>query len=107
MALPGIPGRDVEVKVVAKIIKLDTSKKKTEPAVPETGGCEHKNVRVSEAYRTVHCVYCGALLDPFDVLVDMVKGYIPPDRTNHEEMRLLKEVAKRKKKTGAGNRHHK
>jgi len=41
------------------------------------------------------------------VLVDMVKGYIPPDRTNHEELRLLKEVAKRKKKTGGGSRHHK
>ncbi len=88
---------------MAKIIKLDISKKKAEPSAQIPGGCEHKNVRVSEAYRTVRCVYCGALLDPFDVLVDMVKGYIPPERNNHEEARLLKEVAKRKKKAEPGN----
>ena len=82
---------------MAKIIKFDTAKKKTAPPIKlaDTGICGHKNVRVSEIKRTVRCVYCGELLDPFDVLVDMVKGYIPEESGSSEEIRLLKEVEKR------------
>ena len=80
---------------MAKIIKLDTSRKKTVPPIKLAGICGHKNVRVSEVKRTVRCVYCGELLDPFEVLVDMVKGYIPGDTGNSEEIRLLREVEKR------------
>ena len=90
---------------MAKIIKLDTSKKKAAPPMHDAGSCEHKNVRVSEVYRTVRCVYCGALLDPFDVLVDMVKGYIPAESGGKEEIRLLKEVAKRAKKAEPDGPH--
>jgi hypothetical protein len=81
---------------VAKIIRLDTSRKKPkEKAARAPAGCEHKNVVVYERYRTVRCALCRALLDPFDVLLDMVKGYIPPERENKEEARLDKEEAKR------------
>ena len=38
---------------------------------------------------------CGTLLDPFDVLVDMLKGYVPPDKNDLEEKQLNKEVERR------------
>ena len=81
---------------MAKIIRLDTSRKKpSEKANQTPAGCEHKNVVVYERYRTVRCALCRSLLDPFDVLLDMVKGYIPPERENREEARLAREEAKR------------
>lgn len=41
-------------------------------------GCDHKNVIAYTVFRTASCARCGALLDPFDVLVDMLKGAVPP-----------------------------
>jgi hypothetical protein len=35
-------------------------------------GCPHKHVVAQTRSRTVHCVLCGKVLDPFDVLVDMI-----------------------------------
>ena len=82
---------------MAKIIRLDTSRKKASEKADQTpAGCEHKNVVVYERYRTVRCALCRTLLDPFDVLLDMVKGYIPPERENEEEARLARESAKRR-----------
>ena len=82
---------------MAKIIRLDTSRKKPREQADRTAaGCEHKNVVVYERYRTVRCAFCRSLLDPFDVLLDMVKGYIPPERENKEEARLAREEAKRR-----------
>jgi hypothetical protein len=52
---------------------------------------------VYERYRTVCCALCRTLLDPFEVLLDMVKGYIPLERENKEEARLAREEAKRRK----------
>jgi len=40
--------------------------------------------------RTVCCAACGIELDPFDVLVDILKAYIPDD--DGEEVRLQKEI---------------
>ena len=53
----------------------------------------HKHVIAFTVYRTVRCAACGIELDPFDVLVDILKAQIP-DREN-EEKRFLKEVEKR------------
>ena len=61
-------------------------------------GCEHKRVIAYTAFRTVRCALCGAHLDPFDVLVDMLKGYVEPGANNLEEKRLDKEVEKRSRK---------
>ena len=83
---------------MAKIIKLDASRKKPQRiAQPESKGCEHKHVIAYTVFRTVHCSSCGAMLDPFDVLVDMLKGYVPPDGHNQEEKRLEKELKRRRK----------
>ena len=82
---------------MAKIIRLDTSRKKPrEEAARAPAGCDHRNVVVYERYRTVRCAFCRSLLDPFDVLLDMVKGYIPPERENSEEARLAREETKRR-----------
>ncbi|OGQ95783.1 MAG: hypothetical protein A2521_01060 [Deltaproteobacteria bacterium RIFOXYD12_FULL_57_12] len=79
---------------MAKIIRLDAARR---ASLRETGkpGCQHKSATVYTAYRTVNCSFCGCLLDPYDVLVDMVKGYIPAGREDEEERRFTVEVVKR------------
>ncbi|NLW80714.1 MAG: hypothetical protein GXY42_03435 [Desulfovibrionales bacterium] len=82
---------------MAKIIQLDTSRKRPRAAGPEKRtGCEHKEVIAYTVYRTVCCSICGAELDPFDVLLDMIKGYIPSGADDAEERKLLREVEKRR-----------
>lgn len=84
---------------MGKIIKLDLSKKragKTDDNKGDLATCEHKYVVVYEKYRSVRCSLCRALLDPFDVLVDMVKKHVPPGAEYLEEDRIEKEEAKRK-----------
>ncbi|WP_274517594.1 hypothetical protein [Desulfocurvibacter africanus] len=41
--------------------------------------CEHKEVIVYASERSVRCALCGASLDPFEVLVDLMQRY-GPDR---------------------------
>lgn len=84
---------------MAKIIKLDPTRKKLKK-VERTGAenCNHKHVIAYTVFRTVCCTTCGELLDPFDVLVDMLKGYVPRNAEDHEEKRLDKEINKRSKK---------
>jgi hypothetical protein len=40
--------------------------------------CPHKHVIANTGKRTVRCVLCGSLLDPFDVLVDIIARAEPP-----------------------------
>jgi len=81
---------------LAKIIKLDPTRKKPKRVSPERStGCNHKQVIAYTVFRTVRCSTCGTLLDPFDVLVDMLKGYVPPDKNDLEEKQLNKEVERR------------
>ena len=81
---------------MAKIIKLDPTRKKPKRVSPERSpGCDHKQVIAYTVFRTVRCSTCGTLLDPFDVLVDMLKGYVPPDKNDLEEKQLNKEVERR------------
>lgn len=80
---------------MAKIIKFDVSR--TRPKVSgrkQAEGCEHKQVIAYTVFRTVHCAFCGTELDPFDVLVDMLKAHVP-DNDDSEEKRLQKEVESR------------
>jgi hypothetical protein len=81
---------------LAKIIKLDPTRKKPKRvSLVRSTGCDHKQVIAYTVFRTVRCSTCGTLLDPFDVLVDMFKGYVPPDRNDLEEKQLNKEVERR------------
>ncbi len=81
---------------MAKIIKLDPTRKKPERvSLERSRGCDHKQVIAYTVFRTVRCSTCGTLLDPFDVLVDMLKGYVPPDKNDLEEKQLNKEVERR------------
>jgi len=85
---------------MTKIIRLDTTKKiKRGPRQNSSASiCDHKNVIVYTAYRNVRCSICGELLDPFDVLADMVKGYIPgEDRDKENGKKFMAEVKKRTK----------
>ena len=84
---------------MAKIIQFDPTKKKPKTVSPEKSlDCEHKRVIAYTAFRTVRCAICGAQLDPFDVLVDMLKSYVEPGANNLEEKRLAREVEKRSRK---------
>jgi len=84
---------------MAKIIKLDSSRRPVrKPSGGREGKCEHKEVVAYTVYRTVHCAICGDTLDPFDVLVDFLKGYIPPGRANHEQRRFDREAGRRREK---------
>ena len=81
---------------MAKIITLDTShRKRTTAKAAAKGSCPHKEVIAYTAHRTVRCAACGEVLDPFAVLVDLIKGALPPD-ANREEQRLLREVTRRR-----------
>lgn len=81
---------------MAKIIQFDSSGKKPKPGRPgKKPDCLHRRVIAYTVYRTVRCEVCGMELDPFDVLVDMLKGQVPPDDGNREEKRLHREIARR------------
>jgi len=81
---------------LAKIIQFDSTGKKPKPGSPgKKTGCTHKQAIASTVYRTVRCAFCGTELDPFDVLVDMFKAYVPPDTGDGEEKRLCREIERR------------
>ncbi|MCJ7601440.1 MAG: hypothetical protein MUO63_08035 [Desulfobulbaceae bacterium] len=81
---------------MAKIISINQSRKKPKSlSPPPSAACDHKQVIAYNYYRTVNCSICGAPLDPFDVLVDMLKGYVPPDGNDHKDNLLNKELEKR------------
>jgi hypothetical protein len=81
---------------MTKIISITQSRKKPKSlSPPPSAACDHKQVIAYTYYRTVNCSICGAPLDPFDVLVDMLKGYVPPGGNDHEQKQLNKELKKR------------
>lgn len=82
--------------VLDKIIKLDPTRKKPESVSPgKSRVCDHKHVIAYTVFRTVRCSTCGTLLDPFDVLVDMLKGCVPSDTNRLGGRRLDEEMKKR------------
>ena len=84
---------------MAKIIKLDpTRKNPAKVSTERSSGCDHKNVIAYTVFRTVRCTTCGILLDPFDVLVDMLKSYVPDNANDLDVKRLDKEIKTRKSK---------
>jgi len=80
---------------MAKIITFDPSRRQLEEAEPATS-CDHKNVVAFTASRTVQCVICGATLDPFDVMLELLKGYMPPIDNNRELKLFTREMDRRR-----------
>jgi hypothetical protein len=80
---------------MAKIIKLDDSRRPAPKQTERGKVCEHKEVVAYTAYRTVHCAICGTELDPFAVLVDLLKGYVPPGSGDRELRQFDREADRR------------
>ena len=79
---------------MAKIISFEHSRKQHEEGVP-ISSCDHKDVVAFTGSRTVHCATCGAELDPYDVMVELLKCYIPPSDNNRELKLFSREVEQR------------
>ncbi len=83
---------------MTKIINLsDAQQERQRRQGRPDAGCEHKHVTVYRLQRTVCCSLCGELLDPFEVLVEMVQGYVPalPEAKESEAERLVRETDRR------------
>jgi len=84
---------------LAQIIQLDPSLRSYHVRNADVAeSCPHKSVTVYTAYRVVCCSLCSAVLDPFDVLVDMVKRSVPPEPNNQKEQRLEREEEERRQR---------
>ncbi len=63
---------------MAKIASMHEARRRREERRKEIlAVCQHKDVVVHTTERRVRCAVCGATLDPFDVLVDIVQRYGP------------------------------
>lgn len=80
---------------MAKIIRFDTSRRLSDKTAPAPS-CDHKNVVAFTASRSVQCAICGAKLDPFDVMLELLKGYQPPI-DNNRELRLFSRETERRR----------
>lgn len=80
---------------MAKIIRFEPGRRQSDVAGPPTF-CDHKNVVAFTASRTVQCATCGARLDPFDVMLELLKGYIPPIDNNRELKLFTREMERRR-----------
>lgn len=80
---------------MAKMLRYDPSRRRHEE--PQSSfTCDHKNVVAFTASRTVQCATCGAGLDPFDVMLELLKGYMPPIDNNRELKLLTRELERRR-----------
>ncbi len=58
---------------MGRIIDFNAKLATRNTALSHAHACDHKEVTVYAADRKVYCNTCGAILDPMDVLVDMVQ----------------------------------
>ena len=79
---------------MAKILRFDPSIRQREGAV-SAASCEHKNVIAFTASRTVQCASCGTDLDPFDTIVELLKGSNPPGDKHRELKMYYRELERR------------
>lgn len=83
---------------MAKIVRIGEGRR--QPAAGhEAGPCPHKYVTVYAATRLVSCATCGACLDPFEVLLDLTKGYLHGVPERDEERAMALEIVRRRNKT--------
>ena len=80
---------------MGKIIRFDPSRWQPQETESATS-CDHKNVVAFTDMRTVHCATCGADLDPFDVMLELLKGYMPPIDNNRELNLFTRETERRR-----------
>jgi len=80
---------------MAKIIKFDPSRRQHKQDESATS-CDHKDVVAFSASRTVECAICGDQLDPFDVMIELLKGYLPPIDSNRELKLFTRELERRR-----------
>lgn len=80
---------------MAKIISIDHRRRQYDKVGPASC-CDHKNVVAFTASRTVQCAICGTPLDPFDVMLELLKGYVPPIDTNRELKLFTRELERRR-----------
>jgi hypothetical protein len=83
---------------MAKILRFDPSLRQLKGAV-SAASCEHKNVVAFTASRTVQCVACGTELDPFDTMVELLKGSNPLG-DKHRELKYYQELVRRHQDKG-------
>lgn len=83
---------------MAKILRIDDGRKRR-PAHHESEKCPHRYITVYAATRLVSCATCGACLDPFDVLLDLTKGFLAGMPERDEERAMAMEIAKRRNQT--------
>jgi len=67
---------------MGKLIQIEPSRKHLGGDDSSSFGCMHKRVLVLPNDRHVRCAICGELLDPFDVLMNMVQGHKPDGRVD-------------------------
>lgn len=84
---------------MAKILRFDPSLRQREEAV-SAASCEHKNVVAFTASRTVQCAACGTELDPFDAMVELLKGSNPPGDKHREMKMYYRELVRRQQEKG-------
>ena len=82
---------------MAKIIRFHPNRRQQDGAVSATS-CDHKDVIAFTASRTVQCAVCGAELDPFDVMLELLKGSQPPGDSNRELKLYTRELERRQQK---------
>ncbi|MEJ2031916.1 MAG: hypothetical protein P8Y63_02510 [Deltaproteobacteria bacterium] len=83
---------------MAKIVRIEEGKKRS-TIYGEPGKCPHKYVTVYASTRLVSCATCGICLDPFDVLLDLTKGFLAGIPERDEERAMALEILKRRNKT--------
>ena len=71
---------------MAKILRFDPSLRQREGS-GSAATCDHKNVVAYTASRTVQCAACGTVLDPFDTIVELLKGS-NPQGDKHRELKM-------------------
>ena len=82
---------------MAKILRFDPSRRRQTEEVSENS-CAHKEVVAFTASRTVECTVCGTKLDPFYVMVELLKGSKPPGDIKRELKLYTRELERRHQK---------
>ena len=84
---------------MAKILRFDPSLRQREGALT-AASCDHKNVVAFTTSRTVQCASCGTELDPFDVMIEILKGSRPPGDKHRELKMYYRELERRDQEKG-------
>ena len=79
---------------MAEILRFDPGRRRKKKDTAENS-CAHKEVVAFTATRTVECAACGTKLDPFYVMVELLKGSKPPGDNKRELKLYTRELERR------------